>query len=210
MTLFAEQVERIQLVLQDLDSSPANLGNITRAHQESMQKLARKDAFTNIQWLQAVAGQALYVLPTQAVSFMQVIYNEHALRYATEQSLDRRYHGFEALSGEPKYWTTDNQNPNTIRLIPAPVRTGLTTPAVPPAPLLMPLQDNIVVFLSEDPASQVQDSSDPLPTVLDWDDILVWLTARMLAERETPNQNLPVAQILRNIEALWERYVHYD
>jgi hypothetical protein len=131
-----------------------------------------------------------------------VLYNERALRYVTEQAMDRKTPGWEAVSGEPVYWTQDNQSPNVIRLVPTPVRTGNAAPHFPPVPLLFDMEDNLVIFLDEDLSSTVENEGDTLPTLLDWDDCLVWRTARQLAERETQTQNLPVAKVIQQLEAL--------
>lgn len=202
MTLVSEQVTRIANILQDTDISPTNIAKIIAAHAESTQKLARRDMFTQIQWINAIVDQALYVLDTPAVDVMYVLYDERVLRYATEQSLDRMLGTWENLSRDPQFWTQNNQNPNTIRIVPAPQHTGSAIP-IYPSPLIQDMRDNLVVFYSEDVTTQVDDASDTLPTMLDWDDLLVWQTARMLAERETSTQNLPVAQLCQQLEDLW-------
>ena len=203
MTLLSEQIDRIRDILQDTDTSATNISKIVTAHQESLQYLARKELFPQIQWMNAILLQGLYVLPDPVVTINHVLYNERVLRYASETMLDRKYHGWEDLPGEPKYWTTDHQNPNTIRIIPTPKRTGSAIPVIP-SPLFQDMIDNIVVFHTEDVSSDIADVSDVLPTLFDWDDLLVYKTARMLAERETETQNLPVAQLCSQLEALWE------
>lgn len=201
MTTVAEQVERIQWILQDTDVSPTKIAQVITAQQESAQYLARLRSFTQITWLNAIVNQALYPV-ANVNSIDYVLYNERVLRYATETALDRTRRMWEQLAGEPQYWTTDNQAPNTIRLVPAPQRTGSTVP-VYPSPLIMPMIDNLVVFTTEDITSQIDTGRDELPTLIDWDDILVWRTARMLAERETTSQNLPVAALCKQLEDLW-------
>lgn len=205
MTALSEQIERIQWLLQDTDTSLTRTNNIIEAHKECVQRLSRAGAFPQIQWLNAVADQALYTLPTDTATVGYVLYNEKCLKWTTEKALDRRFHGWEAMPGEPRYWTHDNQNPNTIRIIPAPVRTGSLIPAFP-SPLFQDMRDNLVVFLMEDVSEDVNDpSDDPIPTMLDMDDLLVWQTTRMLAERETDDQNLPVAAVCGQLEALWKQ-----
>ena len=203
MTLLSEQLDRIRDILQDTDTSPTNISKIVTAHQESLQHLARKDMFPQIQWVNAIAFQGRYALPDPVVTISHVLYNERVLRYTSERMFDRKYHGWEELPGEPKYYTTDHQNPNTIRIIPTPKRTGSDIPSVP-SPLFQNMVDNIVVFHTEDASLDIADVSDTLPTLFDWDDLLVYKTARMLAERETETQNLPVAQLCGQLEALWE------
>lgn len=205
MTTVAEQVERIQWLLQDTDVSPTKIAQVITAEQESSQYLARLRSFTQIIWLNAITNQALYVV-NNVNSIDYVLYNERVLRYATETALDRTRRMWEGEANEPRYWTTDNQAPNTIRVIPAPQRTGSTVP-IYPSPLIMPMLDNLVVFTTEDIASQIDDVADELPTLADWNDILVWRTARMLAERETTTQNLPVAALCKQVEDLWLQYI---
>ncbi len=207
MTLLAEQVIRIRDILQDTDTSATNISKIVTAHQESLQQLVRKDMFPQIQWVNAIALQGLYLLPNPVVTIMHVVYNERVLRYASETMLDRKYHGWEDLPGEPQYYTTDNQSPNTIRVIPTPKRTGSTIPVIP-SPLFQNMIDNFVVFHTEDLSATLGDTSNVLPTLFDWDDYCVYETARMLAERETPTQNLPVAALCAQLAGLWRQQMH--
>ena len=205
MTFLSEQLLSIRDVLQQTSIDPTIENLLITAHQESMQYLARKGVFSNILWVNGVTAQSQYTLPTTVVRVYEVIYNEHVLRYTTEAALDRRFHGWEALTGEPAYYVTDNQAPNVIRIIPPPLRTGSTTPTFPPVPLLLPLPDNLVFFVTEDPSAGVENSADVLPTLRDWDDLLVYRTIRQVAERETHDQNLPVAALCRQLEQLWEQ-----
>lgn len=207
MTLLSEQINRVRDILQNTDLSPTATSNIITAHQEALQQLALQNAFPQIQWVNAIAYQSIYLLPTQVVTISHVLYDQRVLRYATEPTLDRRFHGWEDLSGEPLYWTMDNQAPNTIRVIPPPQRTGSDIPVIP-SPLFQDMVDNFVVFHTEDPSFDMSDASDVLPTLFDWDDLLVYHTARMLAERELPEQNLPVAQLCEQLVTLWERFMH--
>ena len=206
MTLLSEQVIRIRDILQNTDTSATALSKIVTAHQESLQQLARKDMFPQIEWVNAIQLQGLYLLRDPVVTILHVLYNERVLRYASEMMLDRKYHGWEDLPGEPKYWTTDNQAPNTLRVIPTPKRTGSAIPVIP-SPLFMNMVDNIVVFHTEDLSVDIGDESDVLPTLFDWDDYLVYETSRMLAERETPEQNLPVAALCAQLAGLWRSYL---
>lgn len=207
MTSVANQVERIQWLLQETDTSSPRTDIIIQAHQESLQHMAQEGMFPQIQWINAIARQALYTLRTEIMNVEHVLYDERVLRYATETMLDRRFHGWEDLPGPPQYWTVDGQNPNTIRIVPAPLVTGSLIPVIP-SPLFFNMENNLVVFLTEDVAAQADDlGDDPMPTLLDWNDMLVWQTTRMLAERETTDQNLPVAQVCRQLEALWAQYL---
>lgn len=204
MTLLAEQVLRIRDILQDTDTSSTNIAKIVAAHQESLQQLARKDMFPQIQWVNATKLQGLYLLPNPVVTISHVFYNERALRYVSEKMLDRKYHGWEDLPGEPQYFTTDNQAPNTIRVVPSPKRTGSTIPVIP-SPIFQDMVDNFVIFHTEDLSAELSDASNTLPTLFDWDDYCVYETLRMLAERETPTQNVPVAALCAQLAELWRQ-----
>lgn len=201
MTLLNEQVVRIRDILQEPSTQATVIEQIIAAHQESLQDLARQNAFSTILWINTIAGQNQYPLPAPTVHIDHVLYNESALRYTKEHTLDRTRPGWEILSGEPIYWLMDNQAPNVIRLVPTPIRTGNTTPHFPPVPLLFDMEDNLVIFLTEDVATTVENEADVLPTLLDWDDFLVWRSAKMLAQRETETQNLPVVRLLEQLEA---------
>lgn len=202
MTQVIDQFERVQWILQDNAVSATAVATVIAAQQESAQRLARMDMFTQIQWLNAIADQSLYVLDNPAVDVMYVLYDERVLRYATEKSLDRMLGTWELQEQVPQFWTQNNQNPNTIRIVPAPQATGSAVP-IYPTPLIQDTRGNLVVFFSEDITTQIDDDVDVLPTLLDWDDVLVWDTARMLAERETHTQNLPVAQLCKQLVDLW-------
>ena len=207
MTLLSEQVLRVRDILQDADTSATNISKIMTAHQEVLQQLARKDMFPQIQWVNAIAQQGLYTLPDAVVTISHVLYNARVLRFVTEIGLDRKYHGWEDLPGEPHYWTTDNQSSNnTIRIVPTPKRTGSAIPVIP-SPLFQNMVDNIVVFHTEDISVDMSDEFDVLPTLFDWDDFLVYETARMLTERETPTQNLSVAGFCAQLAELWRQHI---
>jgi hypothetical protein len=202
MTTLGDQLVRIRDLLQETRPDPTVTEELMEAHREAIQELVRKGAFTNIVWVNTVAGQSQYTLPATAVHVDQVLYNDTALRFTTERALDRTKPGWESLSGEPVYWLTDNQAPNVIRLVPTPVRTGSALPHFPPVPLLFDTEDNLVIFLTEDLSGGVENEGDTLPTLLDWDDYLVWRAAGMVAARETEVQNLPVARVLGQLGGL--------
>lgn len=206
MTQVREQFERIQWLLQDNSVDPTVIAKVVTAQRESAQRLARLDMFTQIQWINAIADQSLYVLDDPAVDVMYVIYDERVLRYASELSLDRLKGTWESIKQSPEYWTQDNQNPNTIRIVPAPQYTGSAVP-IYPSPLIQDTRGNLVVFYSEDISTQIDDLDNTMPTLLDWNDVLVWDTARMLAERESHTQNLPVAQICKQFVDLWTSFL---
>jgi hypothetical protein len=203
MTTVQDEITRILLFLQDNDTSPANTANVLTQVQESVQQLAQRNFFPQILGVQAVAGTSTYTLPTTTADIRHVIYNEKALRYITEDAFDRKSAGWESLTGEPLYWTRDNLARNTIRVIPAPRRTGSLVPVFPPVPLLMTLTDNFVIFITEDPSTTLATPEDTMSTLLDYDDWIVYNAVQALALRETPNQNAPVAQAASQIANLW-------
>lgn len=207
MTLLSEQQSRIELYLQETDTSPTRQQQIAVVHQECVQKLARADMFGAIVWLQGVASQALYTLPSSSVRVDYVLYNERVLHFASERMLDRRRAGWESQFNEPEYWTFDNQSPNVIRLIPQPVRTGSAILNPLFAPLPQYTQDNLVVFLTEDPSAGLTDPGDTLPTLDYFNDWLVFESTAQLASYETEAQNIPVAQLCRQLAQLWERFM---
>jgi hypothetical protein len=202
VTQVRDQIERIQWLLQDNSTSPTIKETIIAAHRDSAQRLARHNMFTQIQWINAVANQSLYTLDMPAVDVIYVLYDERVLRYASENALDRFVGTWESQKSQPEYWTQDNQNPNIIRIVPAPQATGSAVP-VYPSPLIQDTRGNLIIFYVEDVESQITAEDNTLPTLLDWDDVLVWDTTRMLAERETHTQNLPVAQLCKQLTDLW-------
>ncbi len=204
MTLLSQQLERAQWVLQDLDTSPENLSGLLENHAEALANLAHLSFFPTMLWRQGVTAQATYALPASTVSVGHVLYNQRTLRPATEHTLDRLAAGWETGRGldDPRYWLIDNQAPTTLRIVPAPTRTGPLT-AVIPSPAFQPLTDNLLVLTFEDPSGQVTRGDQTLPTLLDYDDYLVFETARLEAIKETAVQNLPVATLCAQLSQLW-------
>src|SRR5712692_6418406 len=173
MTTLVDEISRVQIMLQDIDTSVSNLANIATSISEAAQKLARLNYFPQLTWVNAISGTSVYNMPATNVDIEHVLYNERVLRYITESSFDRKLSGWELLKGEPKYWTSDNLAKNTFRIIPAPTRTGSALPVIPPVPIIMPLTDNILVFATEDISTNL-DAVVPMPTLLDYDDWLVY------------------------------------
>lgn len=203
MTTLAEQLERIQWLLQDRDTSQGQVGRLTTQYQEMVAHLARKHVFPSILWRQAITNQSRYTLPANTAKIAFVFYNERVLRYVTEASLDRTRKNWEALHRDPDYWTTDNQAPNVIRLVPTPLRTGSDVPVIP-SPLVMDMRDNLVVFFDEDPSQTITAPDATIPVMQDWEDVLVFRTVEGFAEQESPTQNLPLAQLCGQLAGLWE------
>lgn len=208
MTLLSEQTTRIQNLLQDNRTDVTTLNNVATAHQESLQSLARQGAFSSITWLNAFENQGLYTLPADIVTVYHVLYNQKSLRYVKEKTLQRLIGPWELLRSEPTYWTMDNQLPNVIRIIPAPTRTGSEIPIFP-SPIGQDMADNLVIFATEDPSVGLTDAEDVLPTLLDWDDWLVWRTTKDLAFRENPEQNIPVSELCNQLESLWAKFLRF-
>jgi hypothetical protein len=200
----AAQIDRIQFLLQDTDAVAWSRDNILVQHQDEMVRLAREGRIGDVVILQGVADQALYTLPQTPRMPELVLYNGLRLSYATEEFLDRKDRLWEWRSSqEPKYWTTNNQNPETLRIAPAPARTGATLPQIPPSPFVMTYVDNLVIFLPRDVSNAANNEADVLPVLDVWEDVLVFRTAAELARRETPYQNLPLSQTLHALAELW-------
>jgi hypothetical protein len=200
----AQQIDRIQSLYQDTDSQAYSRNIVLLQHQDEIGRLAREERMGDILVLNAITAQALYTLPDSTVSVAQVLYSGQRLDYATEEFLDRKYASWEwNESDEPKYWTVNNQNPNTLRIVPAPLRTGSTVPIIPPAPFIMTQVDNLVVFLYRDFADQANDEVDQFPLRDIWEDVCVWRTVADLSQREGPFQNLPLAQTAEAMAELW-------
>lgn len=209
MTTVNESISRVQLLLQDTDFSASNTAKIVQTIQEAAQKLAQLHYFAQITWVNAVSGTSIYTMPTTNVTIEHIIYNEKVLRYVSEGAFDNKQRGWEALTGEPQYWTTDNITRNTFRIIPSPTRTGSTIPVIPPVPLIMPLADNLVVFATEDISSQlVPDIT--LPTLLDYDDWLVYQSVYLHAMKETVQQNQPLAKNANMLAEMWMQFMERD
>lgn len=200
----AQQIDRIQQLFQDTDSQAYSRNIVLLQHQDELARLAREARMGDILVINAIANQALYALPDSTVLVTQVLYNGLRLDYATEEFLDRKYAAWEwNASDEPKYWTVNNQNPNTLRIVPAPLRTGSVLPIIPPAPFIMSPINNLVVFLYRDFSDQANDEVDQFPLRDIWEDVCVWRTVADLSQREGPYQNVPLAQTAEAMAELW-------
>ena len=206
----ADQIDRMEYLLQDRaivgQDKAFDRNFLLTQHKDELSRLARHHVFGNILWINALQGTAQYTLPATTTHVNMVLYNEKRLDYATEAMLDRWHSGWEDWQGDPQFWTMDNQSPNTLRIVPPPLRDGSAIPLIP-GPLFQNSQDNFVVFLHEDRAEQADDASDvfPLPDV--FEDILVYETTAEITSRETDYQNLPLAQICRELAALYRNAV---
>jgi hypothetical protein len=69
------------------------------------------------------------------------------------------------------------------------------------------LRDNLCVFTYEDPALEVTNVNSSLPTLLDWEDVLVFSTAGFLAQHEQVDQNLPLAQNCTKLVEMWQQFL---
>jgi hypothetical protein len=207
VTTFAEQATRIANLLQETPSNDT-VARYLMQHQDELSRLARSKYFGQITWYQAIQGQALYVLPDNIIEVCHVLYNQKVLRYVTEQTLD--YSGnvrsWEANTGEPTYWTLDNQVLNEVRIIPAPMRTGSAVPSPTFLPMYQDMKDNLLVFTYEDVALEVTNVDSVIPTLLDWEDMLVFASVQALALQEYPEQNIPLAQNCAALLKLWMSY----
>lgn len=203
MTTLADQILRIQDLMQDAEEAAFTESLILMQHQDVLTGMSRKKIFGEIVWAQAIQGTAQYVLPATTVGVRTVLYNESRLDYATEAMLDRWKTGWEYAQGEPRFWTMDKQSPNVLRIVPPPLRDGSAIPLSPGLPLMQNPADNFIVFLYEDRASQVNDPLDILPFPDVWEDPLVYATVAALLAREGDYQNLPVATACQNIAALY-------
>lgn len=203
-----EQIDRIQHLVQDRDAQAYDRGVVLLQHQEELTRLGRERRFGEILAVNAVAGQARYTLEPHTLAVEMVLYNGQRLEYASEEFLDRYDRTWSYTSGkEPKYWTTSNQDPNTLRIAPAPQRTGANFPPIPPIEISLPVEDNLIVFLFRTFADTADDEQDVFPVLDIWEDVCVWRTAGELARREDPWQNLPLSQVCYGMAELWSEVI---
>ena len=143
---------------------------------------------------------------TTVVSIDAVLYNGADLRYATEETLERRQGpGWELRQTDPRYWTTQHTSDGTVlQIVPAPRFSGSSTLVVPPAPFPLPWQDNFVIFFREGP-QQVLDETTTLAVTEAFEDYLVFATAASLSGEEGPYQDMAVAQTMQGLAQLWAK-----
>ncbi len=135
-----------------------------------------------------------------------VLYNGYELEYATEVALDRRYaQGWETRRTEPKYWTVDNmETPTVLHVLPPPRLSGSSVLRFPPAPFFLPWEDNLVLFLREQPQTVTAEDS-PVALLDAYHDLLVWQAVSGCAQQEGQHQDLAVATVAREMGALWRQ-----
>lgn len=197
-----DQIVRIQYLLQDRDAEAFSRNAILVQHQEEITRLSRRSLWGEILWINALAGTSQYTLPTSTVGIRLVLYDEEQLDYASEEMLDRLMPGWEGVQDSPHFWSTDSQSPNVIRIVPPPLRDGSAIPLSSGLPLFQNPVDNIVVFLYEDRAASAGDESDTFPLQDIFEDLLVYETAAVQANKESDYQNIPVAMALRELAKL--------
>ena len=203
-TMIKNQLDRIQYLLQENDTTDVNRRSIINTqHQDETTRLSRRQLWGEVVWLQGLAGTAQYTLPTSTIAIRLVLYDERMIAYASEEMLDSLDPGWEATANEPQFWTTDNQNPNVIRLVPPPLRDGSAIPLSPGLPVMQAPAQNLLIFLYEDRAGYALNESNdfPLPDV--WEDVLVYEAAAELASRESETQNFPLAVALRALSKVY-------
>lgn len=201
----SEQIDRIQYLLQDRDAEAFSRNAILVQHQEEITRLSRRQLWGEILWVNALAGTAQYALPTSTVGIRLVLYDEERLDYATEEMLDRLLPGWEGRQDSPRFWTTDAQSPNVIRLVPPPLRDGSAIPLFPGLPMIQDPRDNILIFLYEDRSGYAGDESDAFPLPDIWEDVLAFETAAMMASKESDYQQLPLAMALRELAKVYRQ-----
>lgn len=198
-----DQIDRVQYLLQDRDAEAFTRSAILVQHHEEITRLARRHLWGEILWVQALAHTAQYTLPTSTVAVRLVLYDERRLDYTTEEMLDRWHPGWEAWQDEPQFYVTDNQSPNVLRIVPAPLRDGSAVPLVPGLPLMQDPKDNIVCFLYEDRALRANDESDDFPLPDCWEDIVTFMTAAAMASKQTDYEHIPLAMALRELSRMY-------
>lgn len=198
-----DQIDRIQYMLQDRDAEAFSRNAILVQHQEEIARLSRRSLWGEILWVNALAGTAQYTLPTSTVGIRYVLYDEERLDYATEEMLDRLLPGWEDVQDSPRFWTTDSQSPNVIRIVPPPLRDGSAIPLSPGLPLMQDPNDNLVIFLYEDHADRNNDESDMFSLSECWEDYLVYSTAAAQASKEGDFQQLPLAAALQELSKIF-------
>lgn len=205
MATIAEQIDRIARSVQDEDHAAYSRVNVLTQQQHEIARLARERRTGDILIMQGVADQALYTLPDAFVQVEQVVYNGRRLDYASEEMLDRKYQGLweVASATDPKYWTTSNQAPKVVRLVPPPRRTGSVVPVLPPAPFSTSLTDNLVILYFRDFSGEADTETDAFPLLDCWEDVVSWRTAAELTRREGPYQNLPLSAVCSTMAELW-------
>ena len=127
------------------------------------------------------------------VGIQKVIYDGAELHYLSADEVMLRDLGLVSETRRPRYWTVDEErDPTTLRILGAPRVTGQSTLVSPMAPLLMPWEDNLVVFLSEEPQRSVNLVQEVnIPRAFHYP--IALLTAGQLLAREGQYQNLAVS-----------------
>lgn len=208
MTTIAEEITRVQLMLQDIDITAGNITLVTNSITEAAQKLARMGYFPIVSWVQAITAQRLYTLSATNVTIDHIIYNERVLRYISEAAFDRKVIGWEALQGEPRYWTDDNQARNAFRVIPAPSRSGIGVVFNPANPVSTSGVDNFLVFVTQDESANL--GATVMPTLLDYDDFMVYYGTYLHATKESTQHNAPLAEGAAALAAMWLQLMERD
>jgi len=88
-----------------------------------------------------------------------------------------------------------------VRIIPAPSRTGAVVVFDPDDPLANAGVNNLIVFASDDVSANL--GAVVMPTLLDYDDFIVYYGVYLHAMKETTQQNQPVANAANLLAEMW-------
>jgi hypothetical protein len=182
VTTIAALVTRVQTYLQDQTADAWPLVQVEAQLREAMQQLGRQQLLGEVTWQQVVVGEAEYTFDAQTVDFAEVLYDGRSLRPVQEDALTRLRRDWDQASGNPQYFTTPLEPPETVRLIPTPHTSGSPTLFAPPRTIAGEVEGNLVAYRWVTPPDVVAGTF-PLQEVLE--DLVVFLTVAALSLQDS-------------------------
>lgn len=158
--------------------------------------------------LNAPASGDTYLIETplqqsQVCEVVLVLYDGMRLDYATPDALSNARGRWEARQTGPRYWTVDETTmPSVLHLSPPPLVTGSAAVQIPPFPMATRWEDNLLLFVAENP-QQVFDEADDSYLLPCWEDLVCMRTVETLAMMEGDAQDQPLAQGMGQLCHLW-------
>jgi hypothetical protein len=198
MTTLASLVARCQVYLQDEAAFNWSPATIQAQIIDEITRISHSAVFGQAVPMQGVAGDPTYTFGAQTIAYAELIYDQKSLKPVSTDNLARYLRQWEGIQGDPQFFTTDLEAPQTVRVVPAPTRAG--TPITQTSGALPFAQEagNFLAFVWEQP--QTDGTTVPLQAALD--DVIALRAVATLVDNVGERQDQAKAQCFRWLATL--------
>lgn len=209
MATIGDLVTRVALLLQDEDHSAWPEDQKRTQVIEEIQRLSREGLFGEILWRNAVAGTRSVSLPSTVISIESMLYDGKTLRPTTERALATKDESWEQRSQRPQYYLNDLADQETVYVAPPPLVSGSLVPELPPLPLMWKIDDNFIIFTTDNP--QGSEGLGQECQVTEWmHDILVFRASSRLSGYKGDYQDEEKSVMMDKIAELFLSVINKD